>query len=98
MQEYNITHKVDRERSVGFAPSKEQKGLCGETWKNCLPEEGATIVDLGCGGNKLLAPRRGDIVIGVDHTYNDVIDVLCNLDTGLCLKDDSVDAVFTQHC
>jgi len=98
MQKYNTTEKVDRNGSVGFAPSKEQKGLCEEIWKNFLPEKRATIIDLGCGWNKLPPPRKGDIVFGIDHTHNQVIDVLCNIDSGICLKNDSVNAVYTQHC
>jgi SAM-dependent methyltransferase len=90
--------KDDNNGFVGFEPSKKQKGLCEEIWKNYLPENIATIIDLGCGWNKLAAPRKGDIVFGVDHTHNEVIDVLCDIDSGICLKNDSVDAVYTKHC
>ena len=98
MGEYPNIKKVGINGSAKFSPDQNQKGLSEDIWIEHLPEKVAKIVDLGCGGNKLSPPRNGDIVLGVDHSHNDVIDVLCNLDAGLCLKDESVDAVFTQHC
>jgi SAM-dependent methyltransferase len=84
-----------------FSPRREQKGLSEQIWTDYLskPENvPGIIVDLGCGWNKLVSPKAGYKVIGVDHVKNDIVDIHCDLNGRLPFDDNTIDAVFSQHC
>ena len=53
---------------------------------------------MGCGWNKLVSPKAGYKVVGVDHVENNIVDVHCDLNGRLPFDDNSIDAVFSQHC
>jgi SAM-dependent methyltransferase len=48
-------------------------------------------IDLGCGISK----KKG--AIGLDNMRLKGVDIICDLNHGLPLKDDSIDAVYTSH-
>lgn len=98
MQKSNLEKITDNQTPEVFSPRRGQKGLSEELWTKYLPDTVAIILDLGCGWNKLIPPRKEDIVHGVDHVSNDVVDVKCDLNERLPFDDNSVDAVFSQHC
>ncbi len=98
MQKKNVEKVTDDQTPEPYAPRKDQKGLSEEIWTRYLPDTKAIIIDLGCGWNKLIPPRKGDIVQGLDHARNDIADIKCDLNERLPFNDNSVDAVFSRHC
>ena len=92
---------VDYQTPEAFVPRKEQKGLSEGIWLDYLPEPkkgGGIIIDLGCGWNKLVSPKKGYRVLGVDHNISKSIDIRCDLNGKIPLADNSIDAVFSSHC
>jgi predicted SAM-dependent methyltransferase len=98
VQKNDVKKITDDQTPEVFAPKKDQKGLSEGIWTKRLPDTGAIIIDLGCGWNKLIPPRKGDMVLGVDHVSNNVVDIRCDLNERLPFEDNSVDAVFSRHC
>jgi hypothetical protein len=98
MTKNNSINSTDNKTPKVFAPSREQKGLSESIWVDYLPDKAGVVVDLGCGWNKLVSPKDGYKVIGVDHVENNIVDVRCDLNGRLPFDDNSVEAVFSQHC
>lgn len=47
---------------------------------------------------ELVSPKDGYKVVGVGHIENNIVDVHCDLNGRLPFDDNSINAVFSQHC
>ena len=55
------------------------------------------IIDMGCGRNKIKPKNKDEIILGLDKFKLDCVDIICDLERGLPLKDNSVDIVVANN-
>lgn len=95
LPKFNISHGFDG----GWSPTRENKGLSRNVWRDYIEKDRITIVDLGCGYKKFVSINESDKIIGLDFNSKTKADYVCNLSKDKYpFENNSIDAIVSYHC